>query len=157
MKIAWKEVGLFIAIVFSPLVLGTVSGFLGQRNNWYDDLKKPNFGPPPIAFGIVWPILYVCMGAASYIALRYAEWKYWILYILQLTANLLFSPVNFGLQSLLGGAILTTTTYVLATATTVQYGLVQKKYWAVLLMLPYLIWLTFASVLAWSFYRLNYA
>ena len=155
MKFTWKEAGIFVAIVFSPLVLGTVSGFLGQRNNWYDDLKKPSFAPPPVAFGIVWPILYVFMVLAAYIALRHAEWKYWVLFILQLVANLLFSPVNFGLQSLLGGAILTTTTFVLATATTIQYGAVQHKDWAVLLMVPYLIWLAFASVLAWSFYSLN--
>jgi translocator protein len=155
MKFTWKEAGIFVAIVFSPLVLGSVSGFLGQRNNWYDDLKKPSFAPPPVAFGIVWPILYVMMGGAAYIALRHAEWKYWVLYILQLVSNLLFSPVNFGLQSLLGGAILTTATGVLAGATTLQYGAIQKKYWAVLLMIPYLIWLTFASVLAWTFYGLN--
>lgn len=151
----WKEVLIFLAFALVPLVLGTISGIIGRKTPWYDTLNKPSFAPPPFVFGIVWPILYIFMGIAAYIALRHETWVYWTLFILQLITNLLFSPVNFRLQSLLGGAILTTLTLVLAIATTLQFGYIHHEWIAVALMIPYCVWLIFATVLSWSFVSLN--
>lgn len=157
MNIDWNEVLVFCVIVFTPIVLGSISGYIGRKTSWYDKLKKPSFAPPPQIFGIVWPILYVFMGVAAYISLRHEQWMYWILFILQLFSNLLFSPVNFTLKSLLGGAVITTITLVLAVATTIQYGVIHRKLLSVILMIPYCLWLIFATVLSWNFVLLNHA
>jgi tryptophan-rich sensory protein len=141
-------------MTFTPLILGSTMGALFKPSDWYQTLNKPAFSPPPIAFAVVWPILYIFMGLASYLALVGQKWYYWIFYILQLITNLLFSPFEFGLHNLLAGAILTSLTFILAIITTLQF-FYMRKYKSVLLFIPYLIWLSFASVLAYSVYSLN--
>lgn len=148
------EVLRFIFIAGTPLVLGSLSGLFGKRTSWYDTIKKPSFSPPPKIFGIVWPILYVFIGIAAYLALAGSPWSLWTLYAIQLILNLSFSPIMFRLQNLLLAAIVVSLTLLFAIATTIQYAQ-YSKYTSVGLMIPYLCWLVFASILAWSLVSLN--
>jgi tryptophan-rich sensory protein len=153
MAVAMVEVLRFLIITGTPPALGLFSGSAGQRTAWYDTLVKPSFTPPPWVFGIVWPILYICIGLAAYLASSSA-WSFWILYFIQLALNLLFSPIMFRLQNLWLAAVVVTLTFVFALATTVYYW-IYKHYLSVGLMIPYLFWLLFANILAWSFVHLN--
>jgi tryptophan-rich sensory protein len=151
-----------VGLTFSPILLGSLSGLVGgARTVWYERLQKPVFSPPSYLFGIVWPILYLLMGVAAYMVFGRDDEAHpqiqvvWWLYILQLLLNISFSPIMFRLKNLLLAAIVTTLTLIFATATTLYFGIVLKKWWSVGLMMPYIIWLLFANVLAWSFYTLN--
>jgi tryptophan-rich sensory protein len=150
-----RTILVFLFVVFTPLVLGSILGALFPAGKWYNTLNKPSFSPPPIAFAIVWPFLYVFMGLAAYLALVGQKWYFWVFYVAQLITNLLFSPLTFGAHNLLAGAILTLLTFLLATITTLQYSFALRKITSTVLMLPYLAWLAFATVLAWTVYYMN--
>lgn len=149
-----------VATLASPLVIGSIIGyFFRPTKEWYGRLKKPVFAPPPYLFGIVWPILYVLIGVSAYMALctpKVRALPMWYLFLAQLVANFLFSPVFFGLKSTLGGALVTVTTLVLAGAMAWQFYSTFKKPTAAYLLIPYLLWLAFASVLAITYFVLNH-
>ncbi len=126
-------------------------------NEWYPTLNKPSFNPPNWVFGPVWTTLYVMMGIAA--------WRVWraadrdtargplALFALQLAVNLGWSIAFFGLRDpgLAVAVILTLDLLVLATAHMFRRidGL------AALLLVPYLAWITFATVLNVAVWRLN--
>lgn len=91
-------------------------------------------------------ILYLFIGLAASFALIDQPWYFWIIYVSQLVSNLLFSPINFGLKNILGGAIVTTLTLFLAVLNTIEYAFMYKIA-SVVLMLPYLMWLIFCKFL----------
>lgn len=124
---------------------------------WYGDLVKPSFTPPDAVFGPVWTTLYVMMGLAA--------WRVWraadrdtargplTLFALQLALNLGWSVVFFGLQKI-GAAV--ATIFVLdvgVIVTTLAFRTVDRA--AALLMMPYLAWVAFATVLNIAIWRLN--
>ena len=145
-----------------PLVLAL--GFLSGRsagsgpdNPWFAALTKPGLYPPPATFGIVWAVLYVLMGVALAMVLsaRGARGRGLAVaaFVVQLALNLAWSPVFFGLHRIalaLGiiGAL------ALALAFTIAL------FWRVRplaagLLLPYLAWVCFASLLNWQLLTLN--
>ena len=63
--------------------------------SWYESLNKPSFNPPNYLFGIVWPVLYILMAIVSYLNAH----KIFILYIMQIILNGLWSWLFFVLQS----------------------------------------------------------
>ena len=149
------------ALFLVPLVmlLGFLSGAVGgdADSAWFQSLDKPATFPPPATFGIVWTILYAMMGLAF--AMVCAAWGSRarrlaiIAFIAQLVANLLWSPTFFGQQNIEGALIVILVLDVLAIVTTVLFFKVRK--WAGLLMLPYIAWILFATLLNWQFLQLN--
>lgn len=150
------------ALFLVPLVilLGFASGQLansGEENAWFQMLEKPAAQPPGWLFGVAWTILYAMMGFAIAIvaSARSAPFRAAavVAFIVQLALNLAWSPVFFGMHqvSLALGLIL----LILAAAlvTTFLFGRVRAL--AAWLMVPYLAWLCFASILNYQFDQLN--
>jgi tryptophan-rich sensory protein len=140
-----KLLKLFLAIIIceGAGLIGSIFTF-NAVNTWYVTLHKPFFNPPSWIFGPVWTILYLLMGVSLYLVWNTKKitlkW-FWI----QLVLNMLWSVLFFGLKNptvalleimLLWLAIL----------------MMVKSFWkynrtASWLLLPYLLWVTFASVL----------
>lgn len=141
------------------LLLGFLSGQLGgdARSAWFQSLDKPAIFPPPVAFGIVWPILYVLMGIA--LALVCAAWgARWrglaiALFVVQLLVNLAWSPVFFAAHDIRAAMIVIAVLDVLVLLTIVLFWRVRRL--AAVLLLPYLGWIAFATLLNWQFLERN--
>ena len=147
---------MLIVSIVVPLGLGALGGLLTD-STWYVDLQRPSFAPPGWLFGPVWTVLYICMGIASWLVWREAGWRAGrralILYGIQLAFNAAWTPIFFGLRQI-GWAFVEI--LVLATcivATIVSFARVDRR--AAALLVPYLLWVAFASVLNASLWLLN--
>jgi tryptophan-rich sensory protein len=167
-------------IIFSPLVIGMSIGAI-YGNKWndekYKNLKKSKYNPPNYVFSIVWPVLYLLIGIIYSFALYdskcipdniskcgtiayYKELKYWIIPILALLFNFMYIPVFFGENGLFNGFIIIILSLVFAILTLIQF-LLQSNYYnnmiiyAILALLPYIVWLSFATYLSYDLYMLN--
>ena len=149
------------ALFLVPLVmlLGFLSGQVGGDANsaWFQSLTKPGIYPPPATFGIVWTILYAMMGLAF--AIVCAAWGSpyrnlaIIAFIAQLLVNLAWTPVFFGAQAI-ENALYVIIGLVLMLSVTV-YLFFRVRRWAGWLLVPYLAWVLFATVLNYQFLQLN--
>ncbi|NJB96831.1 tryptophan-rich sensory protein [Sphingomonas sp. ABOLD] len=142
------------ALVTVPLVvlLGFGSAMVapaGDENPWFMALAKPAIQPPNIAFPVVWTILYVLMGLALALVLsaRGARGRAAavVLFVLQLGVNLAWSPIFFRFHMLDLALIVIVALAVLVAVTMVAFWRVRTL--AGLMLLPYLAWVCFASVL----------
>ncbi len=141
------------------LLLGFLAGRLGgdASSLWFQSLVKPAIFPPPVWFGIVWSILYIMLGFA--LALVCAAWgargrsAAITLFLIQLAVNMAWSPVFFGQHQITAGLIIIAVLDVLVIITIALCWRVRKL--AAVLMLPYLAWILFATVLNYEFLRLN--
>ena len=126
-------------------------------DTWYADLAKPPFTPPDRVFGPIWTVLYVLMAIAA--------WRVWraadrdtrrgplTLFALQLALTLGWTVVFFGLEKI-GAAVATIVVLdVGVVVTTLAFRSIDR--WAGLLMVPYLAWVVFATVLTIAIWRLN--
>ena len=143
-----------LLIIIIPLIIGFVIGQLSKPGEWYFKLNKPKLTPPSYVFGIAWSILYILIGISYYLALKDRSIEYWIIPVIHLILNYVYTPLIFIYRRLLESAILTT--LILITAIIVMilfysYGNIISA----LLLIPYIIWLSFANYLAWSVYLLN--
>jgi tryptophan-rich sensory protein len=157
----YRLVDLIGLAFFVALCLGI--GALGAAvvatsvDTWYAELAKPAFTPPDGVFGPVWALLYVLMAIAA--------WRVWrsadrdtrrgplTLFVLQLALTLGWTVVFFGLQKI-GAALATIVVLdVGVVVTTLAFRSLDR--WSGLLMLPYLAWVAFATVLNIAIWRLN--
>lgn len=142
------------------LLLGFFSGAVAgstARNPWFLDLVKPSLYPPPATFGIVWSILYVLIGLAlaMVITARGAPRRGLAigLFVVQLLLNLAWSPLFFSAHQITGALVLLVVLDLVVVATVVVFRQVRPM--AAALMLPYLGWVLFATVLNWQFLEAN--
>lgn len=144
------------SIMFLGLASGLVSGS-GADNSWYVVLAKPAFNPPGWVFGAVWPVLYLLIGLAFSIVLNARRAKgrglAITLFLVQFICNLFWSPLFFGAHEATLAFYLLPVILALSIVTSVLFARIRTV--AGLLMLPYLAWLGFASVLAYEVDRLN--
>ncbi|MBO9669737.1 MAG: tryptophan-rich sensory protein [Sphingobium sp.] len=144
------------SVEFLGLLSGLMSGS-GSDNPWYAVLAKPSFNPPGWVFGTVWPVLYLLIGFALAIVLnaRRAPGRGLaiMLFLVQFACNLVWSPLFFGAHEVTLAAYLAVIMFVLAALTTVYFWRIRPA--AGLLMLPYVAWLAFASVLSYQVHNLN--
>lgn len=150
------------ALVTVPLVLllGFVAGRsvpAGDRNGWYVALIKPPLTPPGWAFPLAWSLLYILMGVALAVVINArgarARGVAIVLFVVQLAFNLAWTPVFFGLHRIGFALGILVIVLVAAIATTVAFGRVRPA--AAWLMLPYLVWVSFAGMLNLGIMRLN--
>ena len=155
MKRNWKA--LVIALIL-PLAVGGLSAFLSRGTTLYEDLTKPPLTPPGWLFPVVWTVLYLLMGYASYLiwqsdALSEEKRRALLLYVLQLLANFLWSILFFGAGSLLGALVCLLVLWALIFATIRAFTAIDEK--AGDLLLPYILWVSFAAYLNLGFFLLN--
>ncbi len=134
--------------------------FSQNAPNWYASLEKPFFSPPAWIFGPVWTVLYILIGIAFIKTIQLLRQnklnvRFLYVFIFNLLTNLLFSPLQFGLQNNLLALI--DILLVLASLIYLIVKSYRKKYRLVFsLLLPYLIWVAFASILQLSITFLNW-
>jgi translocator protein len=156
-----RLVDLIALAFFVALCLGI--GALGGSvvatsvDTWYADLAKPSFTPPDRVFGVVWTALYVLMAIAAWRVWRVADRDTrrgpLTLFALQLALTLGWTVVFFGLQKI-GAALATIVVLdVGVVVTTLAFRPIDR--WAGLLMVPYLAWVVFVTVLTIAIWRLN--
>jgi len=154
-----KAVKLIVSLGL-PLLVGGLSGFATARGVevWYPTLVKPSFNPPSWVFGPVWTFLYMTMGVAFFLVWRQGPDTQGVrmamaVFLGQLVLNGLWSVLFFGMQ-MPGVALLDIIAlWVMIGVTTVLFWRLQPA--AGILMLPYLLWVSFAAVLNASLWHLN--
>lgn len=125
---------------------------------WYDSLIQPSFAPPASVFGPVWTVLYVIIavtfGFVFWQAMRgRIPWRTTLPFGLNLLFNLAFTPLQFGLRNNLLAAI--DVVLVLITLLWALRAIWPHRRWVALANLPYLAWVSFATVLQLSITWLN--
>lgn len=125
---------------------------------WYSTLNKPSFSPPPWVFGPVWTLLYTMMGIALFLIWTnkiQSEKKQQAILIFstQLFLNAIWSPIFFGLQSLFIGLIVIILMWIFILLTIIHFSKISKV--AAALLMPYLLWVSFATILNFSIWQLN--
>jgi len=143
----------------APLVVGAVGSLPTARAipTWYRGLDKPSWNPPDRVFGPVWTTLYALMGVALLLVRREARDpntdRAQALFGLQLALNLAWSFVFFGGRSVRGGVVVIALLWLSILATIAQFSRVRPI--AALLLVPYLGWVSFASILNAEIARLQ--
>ena len=147
------------ACVALPLILGGISALAVKGGmEEYAMLEQPPLSPPGWLFPAAWSVLYVLMGAASYIVLcsgatLYERRRALKLYAVQLVVNVLWPPIFFGLELYLAALAWLVLLWVLVLVTALRFRRISRA--AFCLMVPYLAWLTFAAYLNFGVWLLN--
>ncbi len=155
-RIKWKQLLICVAL---PLAVGALAGLLSRRGmEDYQKLYKPLLAPPSWVFPVVWTILYVLMGVASYLVYTSAASPERIrramsAYALQLAANFIWPLIFFALGATLAAFIWLIVLFALALACALRFGYIDAR--AGRLFAPYLVWLFFAAYLNLGVYLLN--
>ncbi|RJR28983.1 tryptophan-rich sensory protein [Candidatus Microgenomates bacterium] len=154
-KIIWGKLVLAIALCQLAGIVGSVFTFQAIPT-WYATLNKPFFSPPNWVFGPVWTALYTLMGVSLYLIwTNKSKLKKEALSVFyaQLIINSLWSMLFFGLKNPALAFIVILLLWVLIAATIVKFYKFSKL--ASYLLIPYLLWVGFASVLNLAIVLLN--
>ena len=156
-KIQWKPLLISIAI---PLAVGGLSALITKSGmEAFAQVAKPPLTPPDWLFPIAWGILYVLMGIASYLVFQTEETSgdgrlsALTLYAVQLVFNFLWSVFFFNMQWYLFSFAWLVALWVLIFLTMKEFFSLSKT--AGYLLLPYLLWVSFAGYLNLGVYLLN--
>lgn len=153
-----KSVFKLIISIALPLLVGGIAGFFTSSSvqGWYASLQKPSFNPPSSVFGPTWTILYVLMGIAFFLIWR-SESVYKrraiIFYFIQLLFNFAWSFIFFYAQQPGWAFVEIIILWLLILATI--YNFFKISTLAGWLLVPYICWVTFASVLNFAIWKLN--
>jgi translocator protein len=148
----------------ASIILCQLAGLIGSIfttpaiPTWYESLKKPFFSPPNWIFGPVWVSLYLLMGISLFVIWQRREnhlqaKKGLILFFAQLVLNAFWSVAFFGLRSPLLGLIDIVLLWLAILLTIKSLFGISKT--AALLLLPYILWVSFAVLLNFSLWILN--
>lgn len=154
-----KKILQFLAFLALPLIVGGFAGFATSTgvSSWYVTLEKPFFNPPNWLFGPVWTILYTLMGVSSYMVWRSAKSAFqrmgMDLYFTQLALNFTWSFVFFAFQSP-GWALINIVLLWIFILYMIIY-FIRTKPVAGYLQIPYLLWVSFATLLNGAIWWLN--
>ena len=155
MKTSVKKLLLCLGI---PLAFGGLSALISGSMSGYMQLRRPPLSPPGWVFPVVWTALYLLMGWASYLVLasdasKGATRQALVTYGLQLLVNFLWSPVFFRLELRLLAFLILLSLWLLVCLTVHRFSAIDEK--AGDLLLPYLLWITFAGYLNLGAFILN--
>jgi translocator protein len=158
--ILMKDIFKLCSSVLACLAVGFAGSFFTNSSigSWYAGLKKPFFNPPSWIFAPAWTILYVLMGVSAFLIWRQGLDKERIrtalfAFIIQLALNALWSPAFFGMKSELAGLGVITFLWAAITITIFLFYHISKL--ASFLLLPYILWVSFALVLNAAIFVLN--
>lgn len=127
--------------------------------DWYNSLAKPGWPPAPATIGMIWQILYpiilVSFGFVFVQAIRKkVPWPVALPFAINLVANLIFTPIQFGLRNLPLASV-----DILIVWTTIIWMMVAvwRHYrWVAIAQLPYFVWVSIATVLQLSITVMNW-
>jgi benzodiazapine receptor len=153
-----------ILILFASIIICQLAGVIGSLfttpsiPRWYANINKPSFNPPNWVFAPVWTTLFLLMGISLYLVLRtglnYKNVKIaFAVFIFQLVLNVLWSFLFFGLGSPFAAFIEIIFLWIAILITTILFYSLSKV--AGILLIPYLLWVSFASVLNFYIWRVN--
>ena len=149
----------FIICLLIPLGVGIVSALLSMNAmEEFNTLQKPPLAPPAWLFPVVWTILYILMGVSSYLVLISGDEKEKVqkaldTYLLQLFFNFGWSIIFFNFGWRLFAFAWLAAMWALIIRMLIQYKSISKP--AFYMMIPYIIWVTFAGYLNLGFFLLN--
>jgi len=160
-KIKMNKVSKILVVVVTCLVVGYFSGMVTRSaiTTWYPTLIKPSFNPPNWFFAPVWTMLYTMMGVAAGLVWDRMEQekelvkKALVSFAIQLALNALWSYLFFGLKNPMLAGIEIIILWLMIYETYVKFVKINKT--AGYLLIPYLLWVSFASVLNASIWWLN--
>jgi tryptophan-rich sensory protein len=156
-----KKKTLYIVIAVTIcMLIGFLAGFATQSSvdTWYATLNKPSFNPPNWLFAPVWTLLYILMGVAAGLVWAKGFYHVWVktaLYYFgfQLLFNALWSIVFFGFQEPFWALLVILVLLILILLTIKWFKIVSRP--AAFLLLPYLLWVSFAALLNYKIWVLN--
>ena len=152
MKKIWK---LFVSILL-PFLASAIGGLFtaSSVSSWYVTLIKPSFNPPSWIFGPVWPILYLLMGVSLYLVwIKKEDKKVFLIFGIQLFLNALWSILFFGIKSPLYAFIEIIFLWAAIMITIFYFYRINKI--SSYLLIPYILWVSFAAVLNFAIFLLN--
>jgi tryptophan-rich sensory protein len=143
----------FLLLTFCAPALGAFS----MPGAWYATLNKPSWNPPAWIFGPVWTLLYLSMAIAVWWVWRQGGWKHQSralgLYVVQLVLNAIWTPLFFGLHR--PGWAFVEILLLLAAVVATTRAFWKTSSFAGALLVPYVLWVSFASVLNGTLWWLN--
>lgn len=148
-----------IISIFIALSAGFIGSFFTKNSvsTWYTTINKPSFNPPSWVFAPVWTVLYVLMGIAGYLIWNQSDLPAakiaLSLYVVQLVLNTLWSILFFGIKNPGVAFFEIIILLILIIGTTVLFWRINP--WAGALMIPYIMWVSFASYLNYTIWQLN--
>jgi translocator protein len=145
------------ALVLAGLILITfcapLSAIFTPPGEWYASLHKPAWNPPAWLFGPVWTALYLMMATAAWQVWRRAGGRPLRLYFAQLTLNAAWTPVFFGAREMGWALLVILLLWAAILATLLAFRRASKP--AAWLLAPYLAWVSFATFLNFTLWRMN--
>jgi tryptophan-rich sensory protein len=155
-----KDIISLIVAVSLSLLAGIIGSFFtfNSIQEWYQFLEKPALNPPNWVFGPVWTSLYILMGVALFLVWKkgWKDKKVKIainIFLIQLVLNALWSILFFGLQNPLLAFMEIVILWILIVVTMEKFYHISKP--AMGLLIPYLLWVSFAGYLNASIWLLN--
>lgn len=148
-----------ILCLLIPMAIGSISGIATAAGikSWYLTLNKPFFNPPNYLFGPVWTLLYLLMGISIYLILQTPKTdmrkKAIIIFCVQLGLNFIWSFLFFKFQRV--GIAFIEILLIWASMLTMILTFYKLNKTAALLQIPYLLWVSFASILNGAIWWLN--
>lgn len=148
--------------LFLSLLLPQLAGIIGALftinaiPQWYVFLNKPSFSPPNWLFAPVWTTLYLLMGISLYLNWIKKERKAREnvkLFFLQLAINAIWTPVFFGAKNIFLALMIIIILWMLIVAMIFRFYKINKA--SSLILIPYLIWVSFATILNYFIWKLN--
>jgi translocator protein len=150
---------LIIAIVL-PLAVGAIAGIATSRNipTWYATLNQPSFAPPNYLFGPVWTLLYIMMGVSLYIVWNKQDDSHWkakayTIFGIQLALNFMWSILFFEFKVMGIALVEIIVMWIAIFLTILVFSRISKL--AAWLLVPYIAWVSFASILNYYYWSLN--
>lgn len=154
-----KQILLFIGCLVLPLAIGGISGFATASGvkSWFLTIQKPSFNPPNWLFAPVWTVLYTLMGISFFLIVRSPKtlWRQRsiLIFLMQLTLNFLWSFLFFYFHEIGLALVDILLLWVLILMMIAYFKKVNPT--AAYLQIPYIFWVSFASVLNASIWLLN--
>jgi translocator protein len=146
--------------ILVSLLAGGLGAFFTAASvkTWYATLNRPSFSPPDWLFGPVWTVLYIMMGLAAGLVWQQgiaspAVKAAIIAFMVQLVLNAIWSPLFFGMHSPLLGLVDIILLWLAIVTTIALFWQVYR--FAAVLLIPYLLWVSFATILNLRLWQLN--
>jgi tryptophan-rich sensory protein len=153
----------FLKLIVSILLCqtaGIVGSFFtaGSVDTWYEGIKKPFFTPPDAVFAPVWIVLYLLMGVSMFLVWLRSSGERHVrpalaVFMVQLVLNAIWSGAFFGLRSPLAGLIVIILLWIVIVLTIQAFKKISRI--AALLLIPYILWVSYALVLNAAIFFLN--